>query len=268
MKMSIKLVLFYFAFQILGVVLAMILSYGYSYIRNGNLDADYVQTISLAPAMLFGFLFMGIYLWKAGYISTDKFTWSPVSFAYLVYTIFIYAATVVLIDFVMPILPEIPDFLEDTFDVLQAGWLGILCIAVLGPILEELLFRGAITRVLLEKYSPAKAVIISALIFGIFHINPAQVVSAFLIGLLLAWLYYKTASLIPCILVHILNNSLSVYLSLNYPEVETTADLFYDKNMYILFVAGALLLFALMFIIMWRMSVQRPWREDTLKKQA
>ena len=44
------------------------------------------------------------------------------------------------------------DWLSDTFDLLQSGWLGIICVAILGPILEELLFRGAITKVLLKKY--------------------------------------------------------------------------------------------------------------------
>ena len=60
----------------------------------------------------------------------------------------------------------LPDWLGNTFDLLQSGWLGILCISVLGPILEEMLFRGAITKVLLRKYNPVKAIILSALIFG------------------------------------------------------------------------------------------------------
>lgn len=114
----------------------------------------------------------------------------------------------------------LPDLLDQTFDLLQSGWLGILCISVLGPILEELLFRGAITKELLRRYSPAKAILLSGLIFGIFHLNPAQIISACLIGFLLAWLYYKTRSLMACILIHIMNNGLSVYLSLKHPEIE------------------------------------------------
>ena len=52
----------------------------------------------------------------------------------------------------------LPNLLDQTFDILQSGWLGILCISVLGPVLEELLFRGAITKELLRRYSPAKAI--------------------------------------------------------------------------------------------------------------
>ena len=44
------------------------------------------------------------------------------------------------------------------------------------PIVDKmdkvLLFRGAITRALLQQYNPTKAILISALLFGVFHINP------------------------------------------------------------------------------------------------
>ena len=69
----------------------------------------------------------------------------------------------------------LPDWLSDTFDLLQSGWLGIIC-SYIGTHFEELLFRGAITKVLLKKYNPLVAILISGLIFGIFHMNPAQVV--------------------------------------------------------------------------------------------
>ena len=134
-----------------------------------------------------------------------------------------------LIDFLMSHLTFLPDWLSDTFDLLQSGWLGIICVAILGPILEELLFRGAITKVLLKKYNPVVAILISGLIFGIFHMNPAQVVGATLIGFILAWIYYKTHSLIPCILIHIMNNSLSVYLALKFPDVEYSSELIGEK---------------------------------------
>ena len=100
---------------------------------------------------------------------------SPVSVAYLGWSIIIGLSTIFLIDFVMARLSFLPDWMGATFDVLQSGWLGIICISVLGPVLEEMLFRGAITKVLLQRYSPVKAIILSALVFGIFHINPAQV---------------------------------------------------------------------------------------------
>ena len=260
MKTAIKLVLIYFGFQILGALLAVIYGTIHSLIEYG--DISQAQNISLPFVMLLGFLFMTAYLWKAGYISKEKVAWSPVSAGYLVLTIILYGGAVILIDFITSLMPWLPDIMKSTFDVLQSGWLGILCIAVIGPVLEELLFRGAITKVLLKKYSPVKAIVFSALVFGIFHINPAQVVSATLIGLLIGWVYYKTASLIPCILMHILNNSLSVFLNLRYPDVESTSELF-TGNTYYFVLAVALVVFISIFWAMKKMTVPYPWKEET-----
>lgn len=89
--------------------------------------------------------------------------------------------------------------------------------------LEELLFRGLLFRAL-EKESLKSAVIVSAFAFGLCHIvnlsgrvgqgfssAMIQIMFAILIGLILALLFYRSASLIPCILFHSLNNALSAF---------------------------------------------------------
>lgn len=151
--------------QILAALLVMPFAMLYSYAVSGTIDA--ASVIALAPSMLLGFVGMGGYLWKKGYLKDDGRIWSPVSVAYLGWSIIIGLSTIFLIDFVMSRLSFLPDWMGATFDVLQSGWLGIICISVLGPVLEEMLFRGAITKVLLQRYSPVKAIILSALIFGI-----------------------------------------------------------------------------------------------------
>lgn len=221
MKTAIQVVLIYFGLlQIVAPMLVVIPCVIYMVATTGTIDSAALMQMILVPAQMIGFLLMAIYLWKAGYISREKQTWAAVSPAYLGVSAVCLLACSWLVSALISRMQWLPNIMEQTFDVMQSGWVGILAIAVLGPILEELLFRGAVTKVLLKQYAPAKAILISALIFGIFHINPVQVVAAFLIGLLLAWVYYKTASLIPCIVMHILNNSLSVYLSAKYPGVE------------------------------------------------
>ena len=69
----------------------------------------------------------------------------------------------------------------------------------------------------------------------------ATAIYGFLIGILLAWTYYKTGSLIPCILMHVLNNSLSVYLSIKYPEAENMDDLI-NGSPYLVALVGSILL--------------------------
>ena len=242
MKTAIKLVLIDLLIaQIVAPILIMIPCTIYLLLTTGNLDKAVLTQTIMIPAQLAGQIMMGIYLWKAGYISPRKATWSPVSAPYLVCSGLAILTGGFTVSALMGLLDWIPDIMEQSFDILQSGWGGILAIAIIGPVLEELLFRGAITKALLQQYSPTKAILMSALLFGVFHINPAQILPAFLIGILLAWTYYKTGSLIPCILMHVLNNSLAVYLSIQYPEAKNMDDLI-SGTPYLIVLSGAVLL--------------------------
>ena len=81
--------------------------------------------------------------------------------------------------------------------------------ALIGPICEEIIFRGIILEGFLQKYNPTKAIIFSALIFGVIHFHPLQSVGAFFAGLVLGWIYIKTKSLWVCSAIHIINNLLA-----------------------------------------------------------
>lgn len=261
MKTAIKLVLIDLLLaQIVAPILIMIPCTIYLLVTTGNLDQAVLTQIIMIPAQLAGQIMMGIYLWKAGYISTQKATWSPVSVPYLICSGLAILTAGFLVSALMGVLDWIPNIMEQSFDILQSGWGGILAIAIVGPVLEELLFRGAITKALLQQYPPTKAILISALLFGVFHINPAQILPAFLIGILLAWTYYKTGSLIPCILMHILNNSLAVYLSIQYPETENMDDLI-SGTPYLFVLSGAVLLLAGSVSVMHRITAASAKQE-------
>lgn len=73
---------------------------------------------------------------------------------------------------------------------------------------EELLFRGVILNGFQKNYFDKKAVILSALLFGIVHLNPWQFLTAFIFGTYLGWIITKTSSILPCIFLHFLNNFL------------------------------------------------------------
>jgi hypothetical protein len=101
-------------------------------------------------------------------------------------------------------------------------------VAIAAPLCEEWLCRGVIAKGLLRHSTPAKAILWSAFIFALIHGNPWQAVPAFVIGLLLGYVYWKTRSLLPCIFIHFVNNGLSFLLLLLYPALNadsTTHDL-------------------------------------------
>lgn len=85
----------------------------------------------------------------------------------------------------------------------------ILYMAILGPILEEVLCRGAILNIS-SVVSRRFALVASAILFGLMHGNFIQIINATIMGLFLAYVAEKTKSIVvPCIM-HIFNNSLSV----------------------------------------------------------
>lgn len=93
---------------------------------------------------------------------------------------------------------------------LGGGLFSIITTIIIAPILEEILMRGIILDGFLKRYNPSKAIIWSAIIFGLFHLNPWQGGTGIVIGLLLGWLYWKTGSLWLCITLHAFNNLIAV----------------------------------------------------------
>jgi membrane protease YdiL (CAAX protease family) len=78
----------------------------------------------------------------------------------------------------------------------------IVTVSIAAPILEETLCRGIVLNGLLKNYSPPKAILISALFFGMIHLNPWQALPAFIGGMYMGWVYYKTKSVIPGMIIH------------------------------------------------------------------
>ena len=104
----------------------------------------------------------------------------------------------------------LPDNMQDSFFALSRSVFGVLSITILGPLLEEFLFRGFIQKRLVQiGVKPLYAILASSAIFGVIHMNLAQIPFAFAIGLIFGWLYYRTGSLLPGIIGHIINNSLA-----------------------------------------------------------
>ncbi len=116
-------------------------------------------------------------------------------------------------------MPELPNFAEQEFDMILKDRWGYLAVGLLAPVCEELVFRGAVLRSLLRWAGHHwVAIAISALLFALVHANPAQMPHAFVIGLLLGWLYYRTDSVVPGVVYHWVNNSIAYVVYNLYPD--------------------------------------------------
>lgn len=108
---------------------------------------------------------------------------------------------------------------------------------ILTPVIEEFIFRYGIIGIYLKKNENIKkAIIISALLFGIAHLNLVQSTYAFIIGLILGWVYVKFENLLPCILIHVAINTSSVVYDFLPKEVKMP-------------VLGIIIIFACMYAI-------------------
>jgi len=93
-------------------------------------------------------------------------------------------------------------------------YLTIFNAAIIAPVLEEFIFRGALLKNMLNKYSKSTSIIFSSAIFSLIHFQPEVFGAIFLISVLISNLFLKTNSLIAPILFHILNNTIKTVISL------------------------------------------------------
>ena len=85
---------------------------------------------------------------------------------------------------------------------------------ILAPIMEETLFRGLIQGSITKRYGAIVGILLSALMFGAFHIVPQQAINAFVVGLILGYIYHRSGSLSTVIFIHAANNAFAMLLML------------------------------------------------------
>lgn len=152
--------------------------------------------------------------------------WTPVSANYLktrpwgvlIWSALLALGSILPMEFIFEkINLTMPSGTEAMFEsIMKVSW-GYVALGIMVPIAEEVVFRGGIQRVLqnvLGGRNQWVAIVVPALIFGVIHFNWAQGIHAFLIGLLLGWMYHRTGSILPGFVLHWVNNSVA-YLMFN-----------------------------------------------------
>lgn len=122
----------------------------------------------------------------------------------------------VVIDLALALLPEawLAAYNADMALVASTGLLTALSIVVIGPLAEELVFRGIIQTRLLRAMPTWTAVVLQAVLFGIIHGTPIQIVYALLLGLALGFLRSRTGSILPGFAAHAAFNAMNDPLGL------------------------------------------------------
>ena len=208
-----KLVIYYFLYQFLFTALIALPSTWIQIMNNGGdvssfaLGETTITTTGLA--MVLSGIAMIWHLIHFKYVKFNLKSFGEVSGKTIGLSIPLIVAGMLFINLCSEFI-GLPDLMQDTFRAMSRNVFGIISITIMAPLVEELLFRGAIQGYMLRKgMKPLNAILIASAIFGIVHMNPIQIPFAFAIGLIFGWLYYRTGSVVPGIIGHFINNSIA-----------------------------------------------------------
>jgi membrane protease YdiL (CAAX protease family) len=96
------------------------------------------------------------------------------------------------------------------FQELSSPWLLLVGGIVVAPVVEELVFRGFVFAGLRERYVWWKAGLISAGIFAVIHLQPLAVIQILALGMIFAYLYHRSGSIWPAVIMHVLTNAVGL----------------------------------------------------------
>ena len=137
--------------------------------------------------------------------------WSAIGMAILIAAayVMVLVSVFVLID-IEQLSPKEFESLNETAKHLFPGIAGLLCGCIFCPVLEEIGFRGILLGGLLKSQCrPWIAILVTALIFALLHGVGVHFNVSLVFGIILGWLYWRTGSIILCMIIHVVNNSLS-----------------------------------------------------------
>lgn len=135
-------------------------------------------------------------------------------FAAAIFSVGLFLLNMVLSFGLIALFPEGAQRVSDSFSTIMDGGVlvNLLVIALTPAVCEELLFRGVVFHSMKEKSRPLAAMVITAVLFGAYHMSLVKFIPTGLLGLSLCYVVYRTGSIFPAMLMHFINNACSVLL--------------------------------------------------------
>ena len=204
-------------------VLVIVISWALSYILGTIFNVEGIPTVDNVISGIANLAAFGVVIYlgtrRSNYRLKQAFLCYPRSLLFLssvVLAVFGLQILVSELDNVVRYFYPMPAPLADYFQRLVSQEnviVSVLLLIVIAPLTEETLFRGVFLDGFRRNYTLDQTILYSALIFALVHLNPWQMVGAFLLGLYLGFLAVRTGSLSVCIMAHALNNSLPLIIA-------------------------------------------------------
>ena len=270
MKKTVVSILMFFVTQLLGLVIAAGIVMAFKIIgalkstdsiADGPLSLAMMYSEDIVPitlsGMLISYVLLMLFFFKKNYVRPADFV-APASGGLKMLAM----ATVMIVaaDFSINMLSSalgLENQLEEEFLRMSSSVWAVFIIGIAGPIIEETVFRRIVIDSLWTSYGrPWLGIVISAVLFGLVHMNPAQSVFAALIGIVYGWMYVRTGSMLPGIIAHVANNTIGVFelrAVLQHPELADEVPFYQDPPMLTLFIVCAVLA-----LVAWRLLGPMP----------
>ena len=264
-----KLVIYYFLYQFLFTAIIALPSTWIQIMNNGGDVSSFtpgeITITTTGIAMVLSGIAMIWHLIHFKYVKFNMKSFSEISGKTVGLSIPFIVAGMVCINLCSEFL-DLPDMMQETFRGMSRNVFGILSITIMAPLVEELLFRGAIQGYMHQKeMKPLHAILIASAIFGIVHMNPIQIPFAFAIGLIFGWLYYRTGSLVPGIVGHFINNSIACIQMATMTEEEfntKTIDWLGEGPTYALFALSFAVMIGMFLYLKKRLPTAPSYKEE------
>ena len=124
------------------------------------------------------------------------------------------------IDRIIQLFVPTPEYVLDLNYLLKpdsffSGVLLFIAVVILAPLGEEIIFRGFLQQTLEKQWKDTtRAILFTALIFSLIHMNPYWFIQIYFLGVILGFLAWKTKSILAPLILHSLNNSMALILSM------------------------------------------------------
>ncbi|MEX2585828.1 MAG: CPBP family intramembrane glutamic endopeptidase [Balneolaceae bacterium] len=98
-------------------------------------------------------------------------------------------------------------------------WMAVINIALIPSICEEVMFRGYVQGALEKSWGAWPGILVSGLLFGLFHMQLSNLFPLAMLGILLALVTWLSGSLIPAMGAHFINNGSAVLVAIYLPDL-------------------------------------------------
>ncbi|MBI5842743.1 MAG: CPBP family intramembrane metalloprotease [Chloroflexi bacterium] len=195
----------------IGVALLVLIEAVLVFVLLSFPKAKFTQNAGLAAVELFYLLPVAtVFLWRHTgwkFIGFRKFTWESLA---LGCGLLIGGYAIVIVHNTLLIALGVNtqgETLVSIFNSLDApGWFLFVGI-ILAPLVEEIFFRGFLFQGFREKMGWLKAALLSSLIFSASHLDPAALIPTFVLGFTFSYIFHRTNSLWPGMILHFTVNS-------------------------------------------------------------